>query len=299
MIAVVGGGLIGSAIAFELSQAGADVVVLDAAKPGAAWRAGAGMLSPSGERLAGTLLEPLAAQSLRLWPDFARRLAAASGLAVPWQPGIAPVEYGSGQSSAPATAGEATTHPPSVVRAARSGLDLRRSEVSALEWRRSGVRLHTSQGSLNAERVVLAAGAWSGRFGLPVFLVRGQALLWPDAAPLPARYSRKQRGFPLYGLPRPDGQYTGATARLHCWEAGALPHDSRWLRQAAARLWPEAAPAQPEQMLVGLRPCTPDGLPITGPLAGWAGRVWAATGHGRHGALLAPLTARHLAEELL
>ena len=67
MIAVVGGGLIGGSVAFELAQGGADVVILDADKAGAAWPAGAGMLTPLGERLGGTSLEPLAAASLRLW----------------------------------------------------------------------------------------------------------------------------------------------------------------------------------------------------------------------------------------
>ena len=85
MIAIVGGGLIGASIAFELAQAGADVLVLDAGKRGAAWRAGAGMLTPTGERLHGTPLGNLAARSLSLWPDFARRLEQASGLAVPFR----------------------------------------------------------------------------------------------------------------------------------------------------------------------------------------------------------------------
>ncbi|WP_261664965.1 NAD(P)/FAD-dependent oxidoreductase [Deinococcus sp. Marseille-Q6407] len=309
MIAVVGGGLIGSAIAFTLSRAGAEVVVLDAEKPGAAWRAGAGMLTPTGERLAGTPLDALARESLRLWPDFARRLEAATGQAVPLRWGVEHVGYGAAASlPSPATCrqDEATTHPPSVVRAARLGLDLRRAEVLGLEPLRADVRLLTSAGALTAEQVVLAAVAWSGRFGLPVFPVRGQALLLDSdgSAPLLARYTAKghtvsSAGFPLYGLPRPDGHYVGATVRPHRWEAQPLAADARWLGRAARGVWPESGRLTPRQALVGLRPCTPDGLPIVGPLPGWGGQVVAATGHGRHGAPLAPLAAQQVAQVLL
>lgn len=299
MIAVVGGGLIGASIAFELAGAGADVVVLDPDKRGAAWRAGAGMLTPTGERLHGTPLGDLAAASLRLWPDFARHLEAASGLHVPFRTGIEHTAYG--VDHPPSTINhhphEATTHPPTIIRAALSGLDVRRAEVLRLEAVRGGVRLETDAGSLTARRVVVAAGVWSGRFGLPVFPVRGQAALF-SAAPLPARYSNKARGFPLYGLPRPDGLYLGATVRPNSWDVFARAQDIRWLRAATPLLWPEWELPQPQQMLVGLRPCTADGQPIVRPLSD-DGRVWAATGHGRHGALLAPLTAQHIAQELL
>ena len=299
MIAIVGGGLIGASIAFELAQAGADVLVLEAGKRGAAWRAGAGMLTPTGERLHGTPLGDLAARSLSLWPDFTRRLAQASGLAVPFRSGIEHVNSPCLRPLDPSTLGphEATTHPPTIVRAALHGLDVRRAEVLRLERVPGGVRLVTDAGPLTAARVVLAAGAWSGRFGLPVFPVRGQAALLA-AAPVPARYSTRGKGFPLYGLPRPDGLYLGATVRPHCWDTAARAQDARWLGAAAPRLWPELESPQPMHMLVGLRPCTADGQPIVRRLSE-DGRVWAATGHGRHGALLAPLTAQQVAQELL
>ncbi|GHG05504.1 putative D-amino acid oxidase [Deinococcus piscis] len=301
MIAIVGGGLIGASIAFELARAGADIVVLDAGKRGAAWRAGAGMLTPTGERLHGTPLDELAEHSLRLWPDFARSLARASGLDVPFRSGIEHVNSPCLRPLDPSTLRphEATTHPPTVVRAALHRLDVRRAEVLELEQVRGGVRLITDAGPLTAERVVLAAGAWSGRFGLPVFPVRGQALLLTGSPGLPARYSGKRRGFPLYGLPRPDGHYIGATVRPHCWDPAPRPSDARWLHRAACVLWPEADTLRPQTALVGLRPGTADDLPIVGALPGWDRRVLVATGHGRHGALLAPATAQHIAKELL
>ncbi|MBX8467329.1 FAD-dependent oxidoreductase, partial [Deinococcus sp. RIT780] len=73
-VIVVGGGLIGSLAAFTLRRAGADVLVLDADRPGAAWRAAAGLLTPDGERLRGTPLHADALEGLRRWPALAAAL---------------------------------------------------------------------------------------------------------------------------------------------------------------------------------------------------------------------------------
>jgi glycine oxidase len=62
------------------------------------------------------------------------------------------------------------------------------------------------------------------------------------------------------------------------------------LTRAAAELLPGTTRASVEAIRVGLRPATPDDLPIIGPLPG-APRVIAATGHYRNGILLAPITA--------
>ena len=68
------------------------------------------------------------------------------------------------------------------------------------------------------------------------------------------------------------------------------------LMGAAARLLPAADAATVDEGRAGLRPGTPDGLPLLGPtrLDGF----WLATGHYRNGILLAPVTARLLADAL-
>src|SRR5215471_11562585 len=79
--AIAGGGLIGCAIALELSRAGLRVAVFDARDPGkeASW-ASAGILSPAPENSAMIALVPLGRASLALYPDFIAMVEELSGL---------------------------------------------------------------------------------------------------------------------------------------------------------------------------------------------------------------------------
>ncbi|PTA67099.1 NAD(P)/FAD-dependent oxidoreductase [Deinococcus arcticus] len=284
-VIVVGGGLIGSLVAFTLRRAGADVLVLDAGRRGAAWRAAGGLLTPDGERLRGTPLEPDALAGLRHWPGLARDLETASGQPVFFREGVRRLKASGGEACTP---GEASLHPPSVVRAARQTVQVVAAQVVGLDPVRGGVWVRAAAGEWHAQTVVLAAGAWSGAFGLPVTAVQGQALLLDSPAEVGALYGPLTRGFPPYALSRPDGVYVGATSRPS-WATTPDPHATRWLLGVARQLVPEVkTPVQTR--LVGLRPVTPDGLPLVAPHPGLPGVVVAA-GHGRHGALLAPVTA--------
>ncbi|KEF33484.1 FAD-dependent oxidoreductase [Deinococcus sp. RL] len=282
-VLVVGGGLIGSLVGWTLQEAGYPTVVLDAEQPGAAWRAGAGLLTPVGERLRGTPLEEWALTSLQQWPDLARRLEARSGQPVHWRAGV----WHGGKLAAR----EGQVHPPSVVRAARRAVPLWRARVLALHPEHKGVRVLTDRGERRAALVVLAAGVWSAAFGVAVRAQQGQALLLDAPASIPATYGLRRRGAgPAgYALGRPDGLYVGATARPTASPQPDL-HAQRWLRGVACRLVPEWAARPAVAQLVGLRPLTPGGLPLVGPHPVLR-RVIVATGHGRHGVLLAPWTA--------
>ncbi|GGB75092.1 NAD(P)/FAD-dependent oxidoreductase [Deinococcus soli (ex Cha et al. 2016)] len=284
-VIVVGGGLIGSLVAFTLRQAGADVLVLDVDRPGAAWRAAAGLLTPDGERLCGTPLHADALEGLRRWPALAAQLER-SGVPVHLRPGVARVLPGGGLTGTP---GEGSLHPPSVVRAARQGLEVVAAQVQALGPSGGGVRVRTDTGDWFAGQVILAAGAWSGAFGVPVGAQQGQALLLRGAPGVGAWYGPPARGFSRYALSRPDGLYVGATSR-DTWATTPDAHAARWLRGAARTLVPGADGAEVAAHLVGLRPVTPDGLPLVGLHPTLPG-VLVAAGHGRHGALLAPVTA--------
>jgi glycine oxidase len=284
-VIVVGGGLIGSLVAFTLRGAGADVLVLDADRPGAAWRAAAGLLTPDGERLRGTPLHADALEGLRRWPALVAALERSGG-PVHLRPGVTRVQPGGGLACTP---GEASLHPPSVVRAARQGLEVVAAHVQALAPSGGGVRVRTDMGDWFAGQVILAAGAWSGAFGVPVGAQQGQALLLRGAPDIGARYGPPSLGFSRYALSRPDGLYVGATSRRS--RATTLDaHAARWLRGAARTLVPGADGAEVAAHLVGLRPVTPDGLPLVGPHPTLPG-VLVAAGHGRHGSLLAPVTA--------
>ncbi|GGS28588.1 NAD(P)/FAD-dependent oxidoreductase [Deinococcus knuensis] len=313
-VIVVGGGLIGAVTAFTLSRAGLRVTVLDADRPGAAWRAAAGLLTPDGERLRGTPLHAPALSGLRAWPELARALEAASGVNVAYRPGVTRLRPGGGEDRTP---GEASLYPPGVVQAARHALPVVRARVTRLTpLPGTGVRVHADAGdgtgdrvgTWDARHVILAAGAWSGAFGLPVQAQWGQAHLHalPDAACLfPARYGPPTPGFSRYLLGRPDGVYVGATARPARHPADSHPadpallrpdrHADRWLLGVARQLAPDLPAGPAPRTLLGLRPVTPDGQPIVGPhpdpRLARAGVIVAA-GHGRHGALLAPATAQ-------
>ncbi|BBN93480.1 FAD dependent oxidoreductase [Deinococcus grandis] len=284
-VIVVGGGLIGSLVAFTLRGAGADVLVLDADRPGAAWRAAAGLLTPDGERLRGTPLHAEALEGLRRWPALAAALER-SGVPVHLRPGVTRVQPGGGVACTP---GEGSLHPPSVVRAARQGLEVVAAHVQALGPSGGGVRVQTDAGDWFAGQVILAAGAWSGAFGVEVGAQQGQALLLRGAPGVGARYGPPARGFSRYALSRPDGLYVGAASR-RSWATTPDAHAARWLRGAARTLVPDADGAEVAAHLVGLRPITPDGLPLVGPHPTLPG-VLVAAGHGRHGSLLAPATA--------
>ncbi|MGC2130358.1 MAG: FAD-dependent oxidoreductase, partial [Candidatus Aquilonibacter sp.] len=82
-VIVVGGGLIGLSIAFELAQRGATVRLYDRAEPGhgASW-AGAGMLAPYAEHIDDEDLLALSRRSLEGYPAFVQRISEASGVHV-------------------------------------------------------------------------------------------------------------------------------------------------------------------------------------------------------------------------
>lgn len=142
-----------------------------------------------------------------------------------------------------------------------------------------------------ADHVVLAAGAWSGRIAnLPrpvsVEPVRGQlvALKWPDGAEPSIVFGHG--GYLLHrggeGIAGTTVEHAGFTSQVT--EAGVAS-----IRERAAMLTPALANARILRAWAGLRPGTPDGLPIVGREPTLSG-LWYATGHGRNGILLAGIT---------
>jgi glycine oxidase len=171
------------------------------------------------------------------------------------------------------------------------------SEVQSVERQAPGetVLVHGHHWRKEARLVVLAAGAWSGRIPglppLPLRPVRGQMLRlggveWP--------WTGSVRQGHTYAVRRgATGLLIGSTVE----EAGFDKHNTvagvGSLLDFARRLFPGLAGARLETVWSGLRPGTPDDLPILGRLAGWPALV--ATGHFRNGILLAPWTAREVA----
>ena len=169
----------------------------------------------------------------------------------------------------------------------------------ALRWEPG--RVHVDAGpAIEADVVVLAAGAWSGRLeGLPADVaalvrpVKGQLLRLHGDAVL----SRNVRGLDAYLVPRTDGEVVvGATVEERGFDpmitAGAV-HD---LLRAAVELVPDVRELAIVSTDAGFRPGTPDNAPLIG-LAEEG--LALATGHYRNGILLTPVTADAIADLLV
>jgi glycine oxidase len=189
------------------------------------------------------------------------------------------------------------------------GVDLRerapvtRVELDQLSARVTGVVLQDGE-LVSARHVVLAAGAWTSQIeGLPEHArvsmrpVKGQILRLRDPAG-PGLLRRVVRFEGGYLVPRADGRYLlGATVEERGFEEQATAGGVYELLREAHELLPGVSELQIEQLCVGLRPGTPDNVPVIGAGA-LAGLIW-ATGHHRNGILLAPLTAELVLQTLL
>lgn len=158
-----------------------------------------------------------------------------------------------------------------------------------------GVVVRARERQDRADHVVVAAGSWSrwvrvaGVPALHVRPVRGQLLhvRWTSAI----RPVRPVWGTGCYTVPWSDGTLlVGATVEEVGFDESTTVTAVQALTTALTTMLPGAATAALIEARAGLRPATPDGLPLIGTIAG-APNVTFATGHYRNGILLAPLTA--------
>jgi glycine oxidase len=346
---VVGAGIVGCAVAYELARRGAAVQIIDDRLPGmGATQASAGMLAPYTEaKDRNTLFLDLAVRSLGLYDEFVARVAADAR---------APVGYNRAGTievaGSPARMTElrdialrlAARHvalevldapaacklEPQLVDDVAGGLFIgAHGFVNALELanalfkaarcfgatfmdggrarrirRRSDVlHVETATHTYTARTVVVAAGSWTGEIeiegtaALPVRPVRGQMLhlAWTGSS----RLRRVTWGERCYLVPWDDGTLlVGATMEEVGFDERTTTAGVQDLLNAACALVPRVRDAGFLGARAGLRPGTPDAMPIIG----WSRRVpnvMYATGHFRNGVLLAPLTAQIVADALL
>ncbi len=342
---MVGAGLIGLAIAFELAERGAHVRVFDRAEPAraASW-AGAGMLAPYTERIEDEVLLALCTESLAMYPQFVARVRGASGFDVELAlEGIVNTAFDSAKLDAlreharelaqhgvahelldreatlaaqPALGrhvvgslvvrGEGYVDNRQLGRALAAACEaagvtiVREARDLALECdarRVLGVR--SERGFCAASAVVVAAGAWSASIpGLPpecappVAPVKGQML----ALAIPRGFVRRTTWAPgAYLVPREDGRLlVGATAEHVGFEERVTALGIRKLLDAALAAAPALGDFSITETWAGLRPGSPDERPMLGPTPREG--LLLATGHYRNGILLAPVTARLIAE---
>jgi glycine oxidase len=327
-VIVVGGGIIGLSVARELRKQGAGVLVVERGEPGReASHAAGGMLANCGDETPAAL-QPLAKASAEMYPEFAHELEDESGLKVdlrsegtllfptaehpteqiigasPLPKALEELEPGLNASGRSAVfLHERSVCPRALTQAAlraakHRGVDVvSGSAVSCVrvtDDRVSGVT--TDQTSYSAAAVVNCAGAWAGQIGplaLPSRPVKGQMVCF--AMPQRGTLRHVVRSPEIYLIPRSDGRLlAGATVEEAGFDKRTVPDTIQRLRRAAIAMVPALEQARVLEDWAGLRPGTPDNLPILGSTS--IRGYFMATGHFRDGILLAPVTARILAD---
>jgi glycine oxidase len=319
-IIIAGAGLIGVSAALELRRRGADVLILERGEPGReASSAAAGMLAFADPETP-PLLRPLALASAQFFPEYVADLEESSGMKVDFrrQGTIALLRGEEGRSPyrklAPTelnelepaletqghtaffAAEEASVDPALLMQAAlrsatRHGIEVR-GQCAVEQISRNGTQMEvrTHAGTLTAKTVIDCRGAWSGT---PVKPRKGQALyLQPKRAGLLEHVVAAPE---VYLVPRSSGKiFAGATVEDVGYDKTVQPAIIRQLHAAAARLVPRLESATVIESWAGLRPGSPDGLPLLGATA--IPGLFLASGHFRNGILLAPVTARVMAD---
>jgi glycine oxidase len=352
-IVVVGAGIIGCSVAYELAVRGASVRVIDFRAAGDATRASAGTLAPYIEGHS-PALRALGIASLALYDEFVRRVTADGGHDVEYartgtlqvardaieltelvaeardlgaagvphdlvdardvrqlEGGLADVSGGLLLPEHGFVATQALTQ--GLAQAAqRVGAVLLTARATRVMPTLQGVEVTTPDELLSADAVVIAAGSWSGQLGAeppanghritgqppttdhqPVRPIRGQLVHLRFDTPVVGRVIW---GSGCYAVPWKDGSLlVGATVEDVGFDQSSTPEGVRSLARAVADLIPACRGARVQEVRVGLRPMTPDGLPAIG-RSSTMRNVFYATGHYRTGVLLAPLTASLIAD---
>ena len=189
--------------------------------------------------------------------------------------------------------------------AENSGISIRENTtVDSLiidDGRVTGVQCGAEQ--IHADRTILATGAWSSliKFGdervpFDIKPIRGQIVCFSPEGRLINRVIYDPKG---YVVPRADGRVlAGSTVENVGFDAAVTTEGVERLKRMAIEILPTLAEAEISDQWAGLRPFSPDGLPVIGEVAGLAG-LTVATGHYRNGILLAPLTARVVADSII
>ncbi|WP_020100645.1 glycine oxidase ThiO [Mycobacterium sp. 360MFTsu5.1] len=324
-IAVIGGGVIGLAVARRAALDGWSVRVHRTDDPGASWVAG-GMLAPHSEGWPGEQDQlQLGLDSLALWHDgFLDGLpddvvTARDSLVVAVDRAdasdVRTVADWLAAQGHPVTATTAARDvEPLLAQGIRHGF---RAETElAVDNRlvvegliahcdRLGVQWAGPVASLDETRdadiTVLANGIDAPALwpGLPVRPVKGEILRlrWRKGCmPVPQRVIRARvHGRQVYLVPRADGVVAGATQYEHGRDTAPSVTGVRDILDDACAVIPALGEYELAECAAGLRPMTPDGLPIVGWLDD---RTLAATGHGRNGFLLSAWTAQRVSELL-
>jgi glycine oxidase len=298
MAVVVGAGIIGCAVARELSVRGVACTVIDP-RPvaGGATQASAGMLAPYVEAHERGPLLDLGVRSLAMYDGWIAAVREESGLPIEYRR-IGTLETATNRFTPEHGYVAAEALALALARAAeRRGAQFVRARAIRIETVEGRLQVVTDAGTFESSQVVLAAGAWTNEIegvrAAPIRPVRGQLLyLGWNAEPL----STIVWGPRCYVVPRVDGTVlVGATVEEAGFDERLTADGVRDLLDAACDLLPAARGATFLGARVGLRPASPDELPVIGADPDVPGLIH-ASGHYRNGVLLAPVTAKLIAD---
>jgi glycine oxidase len=328
-ICIAGAGIIGLSLALELHHRGLRVTVLDRGNPlGEASTAAAGMLAAADPDNP-PQLRPLADLSLSLYPAFLERLHTLSGIRVPFH------THNTLQALSPDTTDNnvlTTTDLTRILPALQPGdhrfllldersldprelaaallaavrattIDLRtHTSVLSVQSRPDSIEVHTPTGIFFAAHFIDCTGAWAATISsLSVTPKKGQ--MFSVSLPPALHLHLVVRTPEIYIVPRTINSserraIIGATIEDAGFDKTVRPADIAHLRSLAAALLPTLADAPELEAWAGLRPATPDGLPLLGtPPTNSHHHI--ATGHYRNGILLAPATAHLMAQSIM
>ncbi len=327
---MIGGGIIGLSLSIELRKRGAAVLVVERGEIGhEASRAAGGMLVDSSLETP-KALQALATASASLYPEFAYELEAESGMKVDLRDrgtilfvseehfdqakdlpdakisDLEPALVTAENAGKAVYLKERSVDPRGLTAAAAQAAKNRgvhfssADPVTAVDLSDGAVSgVTTTKTNFLAPKIVNCAGAWSGQIGphpFPTRPVKGQML----CLAMPSRNLLQHviRSPKVYLIPRSDGRLlVGATVEEAGFDKRTDADTLRRQHEAAIDLVPKLRDARILEEWAGLRPGTPDALPILGK-TGTPG-YYVATGHFRDGILLAPITAQVMADVVM
>jgi glycine oxidase len=331
-VIVIGGGIIGLSLAITLRKRGVAVLVVERGEPGReASHAAGGMLVDCALETA-PALQSLATASARMYPEFVHELEVESGIKVDLRDYgtllLPSPDHDEAYAQLRLRPDRVRELEPELVAADRAVLHLRERCVDprallGAAWKTARHRgvdfssgdpvtavnlsngrvtgVTTTKTSFLAPQVVNCAGAWAGQIQagnrgshrLPTRPVKGQMIYLL----MPQRQLLKHviRAPEAYLIPRSDGRLlVGTTVEEAGFDKRTDPETIQHLFRAAVKLVPKLEGAKLHEDWAGLRPGTPDALPILGATA--IPNYFLATGHYRDGILLAPVTAQIMAD---
>ena len=332
-VGVIGGGVVGLGVALAAARRGLRVVIVDRRQTGAASRAAAGMLAPMMEGLGPDVL-PAGLAARDHFPAFLAGLERLTGVSVPLDrngilklasteaelyatkvpAGAERLDAGALARLEPTLAG----HAGAVLHDGDGSVDhvllmdaLERAvegdeRIARVDDLAAAVEIGDAGGAIvcgggdrvHASHLVVTAGAWAGGLtglprALPVRPMRGQALSLASRALGHVTY-----GGGGYLVPRGDRTVVGATSEDVGFDSAITPSGRDTLLAIAGRVSPEVSRAAVLDHWAGLRPMSPDGIPVVGPDPDHPSLLYAC-GMSRNGILFGPWIGEQVAALLV